>query len=94
MEKRIKPKKVGGREGKIDLEKLKEDVQKYPDAYQYERAKRFGVYQNAIFCALKKLNITYKKSLIRTKRDEKKCQDNLRGFFLKFSNINFINSLF
>ena len=53
--KRIEPKKVGGREGKIDLEKLKEDVQNYPDAYQYERAKRFGVHQNAIFCAFEEI---------------------------------------
>ena len=55
------PKRVGGTHRKIDLEELKEDVRKYPDAYQYERAKRFGVYQNAIFCALKRIGVSYKK---------------------------------
>jgi hypothetical protein len=30
------------------MEKLKADVEEYPDGYQYERAKRFGVGQNAM----------------------------------------------
>lgn len=47
---------------KIDLHALKQDVLDYPDAYQYERAKRFGVCPKAIWKALKKLGVTYKKS--------------------------------
>ena len=53
---------------KIDLKKLSQDVEKYPDAYQYERAARFDVCPKAIWQALKnwqalkKLKITYKKS--------------------------------
>jgi hypothetical protein len=41
---------------------LRQDIRNYPDACQYERAKRLGVAQNAIFLALQKLDITYKKN--------------------------------
>lgn len=47
---------------KLDPEKLAQDVRDHPDAYQYERAARFGVTPKAIWQALRKLNITYKKS--------------------------------
>ena len=47
---------------KINMEALKQDVEKYPDAYQYERAKRLGVSQKGIFEALKRLGVTYKKN--------------------------------
>ena len=43
------------------MEKLKKDVELYPDAYQYERAERLGVGQNCIFHGLKRLQISYKK---------------------------------
>ena len=46
---------------KIKDEALLADVKKYPDAFQYERAKRLGVSQNGIFYALKRLKISYKK---------------------------------
>lgn len=46
---------------KLDREALKKDVELYPDAYQYERAKRFGVSKGCIWHAMKSLNITYKK---------------------------------
>jgi len=49
---------------KIDMDKLVEDVEKNPDDYQYERAKRFGVSQSAIFYALKRLNVSNKKNAI------------------------------
>ncbi|WP_430233716.1 IS630 transposase-related protein [Nitrosomonas communis] len=39
---------------------MRQDIRDYPDAYQYERAKRLGVAQNAIFLALRKLGVTYK----------------------------------
>ena len=48
---------------KVDLKKLAKDVETYPDAYQYERALRFGVHPKSIWSGLRKLNITYKKSL-------------------------------
>lgn len=47
---------------KIDMERLKQDIEDYPDAYQYERAQRFGVSQKGIFEALKRLGVTYKKN--------------------------------
>lgn len=46
---------------KIDMVALAGDVEKYPDAYQYERAERFGVSQRGIGAALKRLGISWKK---------------------------------
>ncbi len=60
--KTVERKPQGHRRRKIDLEALRKDVLAYPDAYQHERAQRFGVAQNAIFVALKKLPLTYKKN--------------------------------
>ena len=47
---------------KIDPALLALDVEEYPDAYQFERAERFGVCQKAIWQALRRLEVTYKKS--------------------------------
>jgi transposase len=47
---------------KIDVNALKEDVKNYPDAYQHERAKRFGVTAWGIGNALRRLGVTYKKN--------------------------------
>ncbi len=55
---------------KLDREALKQDVDNYPDAYQYERAARLGVSQRAIGNALKRLKISYKKTLSHPKADE------------------------
>lgn len=52
---------------KIKDETLLADVKKYPDAFQYERAKRLGVSQNGIFYALKRLKISYKKNSTASK---------------------------
>jgi transposase len=41
--------------------KIREDITRYSDAYQYERAERLGVSQSAIYSALKRLKVTYKK---------------------------------
>ncbi len=49
------------RSTKIDIEALKQDVEEYPDAYQYERATRLGVGEHCVWYALKLLNVTYKK---------------------------------
>ena len=43
---------------------LAKDVADNPDHYQYERANTFGVSQSAIFYALKRLQISYKKNAI------------------------------
>ena len=51
-----------GRPRKIDLEKRMRDVRDDPDAFQHERAARFGVTPKAIWQALRKLGVTYKKS--------------------------------
>ncbi|WP_430358001.1 IS630 transposase-related protein [Symbiopectobacterium sp. RP] len=55
------------RQRKSDKSELIKDVEPYPDAYQKERAERFGVCQKAIWQALKKLGLTYKKTLLFTK---------------------------
>ncbi len=47
---------------KIDLDALAKDVEDDPGAYQYERAARFSVTPKAIWQALRKLGVTYKKS--------------------------------
>ena len=52
---------VKTRKGKIDMALLKQDVEKYPDSYQRERAVRFNCTQRAIGIALKRLKITQKK---------------------------------
>lgn len=49
---------------KVDMEGLKQDVQKNPEAYLSERAKRFGVSVTGIFYALRRLNISYKKNSV------------------------------
>lgn len=60
--KEIEPKSYRREKGlKIDLERLQQDVRDYPDAYQYERAARFAVTPKAIWQALRKLGVTYKK---------------------------------
>lgn len=62
---RIEPKTKRNKPStKIDMEALRKDVEENPDCYQYERAKRFGVSQSAIFYALKRLGISYKKNAV------------------------------
>lgn len=58
----IEPKVYVRLKRKLNVEELAEDVRLHPDAYQYERAARFGVSQKAIWSALQRLNVTYKKS--------------------------------
>jgi len=47
---------------KLNIDLLLEDVKKYPDSYQYERAERLGVSEACVWANLKKLKITYKKN--------------------------------
>ena len=49
---------------KLSLEELKKDVDDFPDDYQWERAKRFGVTQPTVHDALKRLNKTFKKNAV------------------------------
>jgi transposase len=64
---------------KIDKEALKGDIAEYPDAYSYERAKRFGVSIFTISYWLKKLGYSYKKKSSpmwkQTKIKEKNIKD-------------------
>ena len=60
--KRITPKPYERKKvRKLDPEKPAQDVLDHPDAYQYERAARFGVTQKSIWQALRKLGLTQKK---------------------------------
>jgi len=47
---------------KIDPAELARDTEKYPDAFQHERAQRFGCSQRGIGAALKRLKISRKKN--------------------------------
>jgi len=61
--KRIVPCKTRNKPAtKINMEALGEDVRKYPDNYQWERAQRFSVTPWAIGVALQRLGVTYKKN--------------------------------
>lgn len=61
--KRLEPKKTRNKPAtKIDMAALRQDIEKYPDAYQHERAERFGVTPMGIWHALKRLKVTYKKN--------------------------------
>jgi len=46
---------------KIDMDALAQDIINYPDAYQYERARRLGVSQKGINHALHRMEVSYKK---------------------------------
>ncbi len=49
---------------KLDMEALCQDIELYPDAYQYERAERLGVSPHGIWHALRRLGVTYKKNSV------------------------------
>ncbi|HAT2150920.1 TPA: transposase [Legionella pneumophila] len=61
-----------GRPYKIDDEELKLYMQSYPDASLKEIAAQFVVTSPGVFAALKRLNITRKKSIRYKERDESK----------------------
>ena len=61
--KRIEPKLKRNKPAtKIDMDALAADVEKYPDAYQYERAERLGVSSGCVLYALRRLGISHKKN--------------------------------
>ncbi len=53
---------------KLDMDRLAKDVQRAPDDYQWERAKRLNVSQRTIGYGLKRLGMTYKKRSNAPKR--------------------------
>ena len=60
---RLEPKTTRNKPAiKIDPEALRKDVEGHPDAYQYERADRFGVSAWGIGLALRRLGISCKKN--------------------------------
>ncbi|MES2355395.1 MAG: IS630 transposase-related protein [Pseudomonadota bacterium] len=58
------------RQSRIDREELTKDVELYPDDYQYERARRFGMRTRGMCDALRRLGISRKKKLQHPKADE------------------------
>ena len=47
---------------KVDMDALIKDIEKFPDDYQWERAKRLNVTQPGIHYALKRLKVSFKKN--------------------------------
>ncbi len=56
------PVKKRHRKSRVDMAALAKDVEAYPDAYQYERAQRFGMSARGMGDALKRLGISRKKN--------------------------------
>jgi len=52
---------------KINRDRLIRNVEQHPDAYQHERAERFGCSQRGICEALKRLKISRKKNFFPSK---------------------------
>ena len=52
---------------KIDMDVLKKDINTYPDGYLNERAERLGVSRSGIFCAMRRLKVSYKKNAYPSK---------------------------
>lgn len=66
--KRIEPKTKRNKPAtKIDMEALRKGVKQHPDKYQYEWAQEFNVSRGAIWFALKRLAISYKKNSVSPK---------------------------
>lgn len=60
------------RSTKINVEALKQDIEQYPDAYQFERGARLGVSKYCVWYTLKRLNVTYKKNSAASKSNPRK----------------------
>ena len=61
----LRPKQCGPRRRKLDKAALAAHVQAYPDALLRERAAHFGVRVNAIWVALRQLDIRKKNDTLR-----------------------------
>lgn len=69
----LQPQQKGvARQRKLDKEALRAHVRDYPDALIRERAVHFGVYPNAVWVALKTLQLTHKKRRSNTKNATRK----------------------
>jgi transposase len=64
--------KVVRKPKKIHLDRLKKALEEKPDAYLYELAEPFKCSEQAVFYALKRLKITYKKRRLPTRKNQKK----------------------
>ena len=72
--KRLAPKRTRNKPAtKIDMEALSRDVSAYPDAYQYERARRLNVSPRCVGYALKRLGVSYKKNAQSSKSGSRKA---------------------
>jgi transposase len=58
----LTPRQIPGRPPTIDIDLLKDAVDKTPDSYLRELAEPFGVSATAVFYALQKMNYTLKKN--------------------------------
>lgn len=58
----LRPQKVTRRHRKLDWEALRTHVQVYPDARLKERSEHFQVHIHAIWYALRRMKLTYKKN--------------------------------
>lgn len=65
------------RKCKIVTEELKQAVERKPDAYLHELAELFDCTPSAVYHALKKLNISYKKSPLPTQKNPNKHEKNI-----------------
>lgn len=63
--KELRPKQHGLRQRKLDKSALAADVRDYPDSFLRERAARFGVSTQAIWQALRQLEIRKKNDALR-----------------------------
>ena len=59
----LEPQYPETREGKIDLQKLKQEIERKPDLTLSELGLIFNCKKQSVHTALKKLKITYKKNL-------------------------------
>jgi transposase len=59
----LKPRLIPGRPPTIDIAALKADINAKPDAYLRELAEPHGCSANAVWLALKRHGITYKKNV-------------------------------
>jgi transposase len=93
--KNLEPKRTRNKPStKIDMEALKHDVELHPDAYNHERAIRFGVTEGGIRKALKRLGISYKKTLKHPKANNdarQVFQEKMKFYEQAEKNIVFID---
>jgi transposase len=67
----LEPRYKKERNSKINLKELEKALEEKPDAYLSELAIKFGCTKQAIFYALKRLKLTYKKRRLHTQKNQK-----------------------